>query len=292
MFTRFAPSPTGYLHRGHILSALFVFAAADIYNCKVRLRIEDHDQSRAREAYVKSIPEDLARFGFTFDSYSIQSARQNIYQKYFDMLSTKGLTYRCNCSRKKLFEENPVNSEGEVIYQGLCLANPPSENEPAAIRFKTPNETIAWNDLLLGEFNENPHEQCGDMVLKDRIGQWTYQFAVVCDDFEEDISLVVRGEDIRNSTARQIALSRALGRENPPQYLHHPLLYASTGQKLSKREHDVSVRAELESNSPEKLLAAICTEVGLTTATELTLQQAIDIVKPTIAKHKFLILNS
>lgn len=282
MFTRFAPSPTGYLHRGHLLSALYVFAAADVYNCKIRLRIEDHDQSRAREAYTKSIPEDLATFGFEFCSYSIQSERAALYAKYFDKLAELGLTYRCNCSRKFLFQENRTNSEGEVIYGGHCLNSPPPPSEPAAVRFKIPDEVVEWNDLRLGKFFENPKEQCGDFVLKDRLGQWTYQFAVCVDDFEEDIGLVVRGEDLRNSTARQIALSKALGRVEPPKYLHHPLLYANTGLKLSKREHDVSLRAELENSTAEALLAAVCNEAGLTNEKSLTLQQAIDSVKASL----------
>ena len=79
-FTRFAPSPTGYLHRGHLLSALFVFAAADYFGCRVRLRIEDHDQSRARQEYIESIPVDLAKFGFHFESISLQSNRYALYE--------------------------------------------------------------------------------------------------------------------------------------------------------------------------------------------------------------------
>ena len=104
---RFAPSPTGYLHEGHLLSALYVWAAAKKWNLKVHLRIEDHDQSRARPAYIAGIREDLAWLGFHYDSESIQSARSSVYEAALRKLEAKSLVYPCYCSRKQLQEENP-----------------------------------------------------------------------------------------------------------------------------------------------------------------------------------------
>lgn len=260
-FTRFAPSPTGYLHRGHLLSALFVFAAADYFGCRVRLRIEDHDQSRARQEYIESIPVDLARFGFHFESISLQSNRYALYEKYAKKLKEALFLYPCTCSRKKLFAENPVNEDGEIIYGGCCEHRKEFSEGPFALRFKVPNKNILWNDLLLGSFQENPKLQCGDFAIQDRLGQWTYQFAVCVDDLEENIGLIVRGEDLRSSTARQIALSQALGRKKEPLYLHHPLLFEKEGKKLSKRQQSQSLRAELEQGMDEMdLLGSVCFE--------------------------------
>ncbi len=289
-YTRFAPSPTGYLHCGHILSALYVFAAADIFKCPVKLRIEDHDLSRARPEYIQSIYEDLERFHFRFCSKSIQSQKENTYLRFFKMLQEKNLIYPCSCSRKKLFEENPINADGEIIYQGHCKNFPPKESEAVAYRVMLPDENIIWKDLRLGEFTENPRAMCGDLVIKDRIKQWTYQFAAVADDFDEEIDLVVRGEDLQSSTARQIALAKMLGRCEMPHFLHHPLLYNPTGRKLSKREHDESVRAILDSGiSAETLLGNICFEAGLCQkSVPQTLQSAIEIVKQSISNSSLL----
>ena len=284
-FTRFAPSPTGYLHRGHVLSALFVYAAAEHFGYPIRLRIEDHDKSRARQAYIDAIREDLEWLGFSWEAESIQSANENRYLRFFQKLKEENRIYACDCSRKFTFETNPTNSEGEAIYQGHCRHLDLPFTEKNAVRFKTPNATIEWNDLRLGKFFENPAEQCGDFAIKDRAGQWTYQFAVVADDLEEGIGLVVRGEDLRASTARQIALSQALGRKTPPLFLHHPLICAESGKKLSKREHAASIRGERELGiSPEKLLVEVCVQVGLLSSFRLlSVNESILLAK----KHLF-----
>lgn len=285
--TRFAPSPTGFLHRGHLLSALCVFAAAEAFKCKIHLRIEDHDQGRARPEYIKSIREDLARFGFKFESESVQSERTKVYEKFFESLRERGLVYRCACSRRELAAENPSNEFGEVIYKGKCFFKKPAENLPASSRLRTPTSTIDWEDLRLGKFSEVPARQCGDFVLKDRLGFWAYQFAVTVDDFEEGMDLVVRGEDLLHSTARQILLSRLLGRQEPPRFLHHQLLYAKGGKKLSKREHSQSLRAELEGGtSVETLLGSVCFEAGALERCEaLSLERAIECVKAWLFKN-------
>ena len=118
---RFAPSPTGYLHEGHLLSALYVWAASRKWDLKVHLRIEDHDQSRARPAYIEGIREDLAWLGFRYDSESIQSARTALYEAALKRLEDKSLVYPCFCSRKQLQEENPRSETGEIVYQGKCF---------------------------------------------------------------------------------------------------------------------------------------------------------------------------
>ena len=281
--TRFAPSPTGYLHEGHLLSALYVWAAAATFGLKIHLRIEDHDQSRARPEYIRSIYEDLEWFGFEYDSESIQSNRSALYEGELAKLRQRGLVYPCFCSRKQLEAENPKSETGEIVYQGKCLhlAGSPAANAPHNLRVSVPDKTIHWHDLRLGDFDENPKLQCGDFPIRDRDMQWTYQFAVCVDDIDEGITHVVRGEDIRSSTARQIALMRMLGRDTPPVYLHHPLIVDPSGKKLSKRELAHSIRQDREEGvSPETLLGRVCFKAGLQREnTPLDLAEAIFLVK-------------
>ena len=306
---RFAPSPTGFLHEGHLLSALYVWAAAKKWGLKIHLRIEDHDQSRMRPAYVKGIYEDLAWFGFHYDSESIQSKRWPLYEQALSKLEAQGLVYPCYCSRKQLEAENPKSETGEIVYQGKCFfrretryttlgALPRSEcyplwgderregheDEPHNLRFVVSDKVIHWHDLRMGDFAENPKLQCGDFPIRDREGQWTYQFAVCVDDIDEGITHIVRGEDIRSSTARQIALREALGAKEPPIYLHHALISDSTGKKLSKRELAYSLRQEREAGtSPETLLGRVCFKAKLQESpTPLSLDQAISLIESCI----------
>ena len=282
---RFAPSPTGFLHEGHLLSALYVWAAARKWGLKIHLRIEDHDQSRMRPAYVEGIYEDLAWFGFHYDSESIQSKRWPLYEQALSKLESQGLVYPCYCSRKQLEAENPKSETGEIVYQGKCLARREGNTDtPHNLRFVVPDKVIVWHDLRLGDFAENPKLQCGDFPIRDREGQWTYQFAVCVDDIDEGITHIVRGEDIRNSTARQIALREALGATERPVYLHHALISDSSGKKLSKRELAYSLRQERESGTPpEILLGRVCYKAKMQeTPAPLSLEQAISLIESCI----------
>ena len=289
---RFAPSPTGYLHEGHLLSALYVWAAAKKWDLKIHLRIEDHDQSRARPVYITGIREDLEWLGFKYDSESIQSARGPIYEAALQKLIDKSLVYPCYCSRKQLLAENPQSETGEIIYQGKCKhlvilreSEGPSKvlfdnSAPHNLRFIVPDKFIDWHDLRLGDFHENPKLQCGDFPIRDRDNQWTYQFAVCVDDIDEGITHIVRGEDIRNSTARQIALMEALGRKERAVYLHHPLIVDDNNKKLSKRELAHSLRQDKEAGiTPEMLFGRVCYKVHLTeTDAPIALVDAISII--------------
>ena len=296
---RFAPSPTGYLHEGHLLSALYVWAAAKKWDLKIHLRIEDHDQSRARPAYIAGIREDLEWLGFKYDSESIQSARGPIYEAALQKLVDKSLVYPCYCSRKQLLAENPQSETGEIVYQGKCkhlvilseAFRHPERSEgsskvlfdnsaPHNLRFIVPNKVIDWHDLRLGDFHENPKLQCGDFPIRDRDNQWTYQFAVCVDDIDEQITHIVRGEDIRNSTARQIALMEALGRKERAVYLHHPLIVDDNNKKLSKRELAHSLRQDKEAGiTPEMLFGRVCHKAHLTESdSPITLIDAISII--------------
>ncbi|MBR6853805.1 MAG: hypothetical protein IKN03_00130 [Fibrobacter sp.] len=281
---RFAPSPTGYLHEGHLLSALYVWAAAKKWGLKVHLRIEDHDQSRARPAYIEGIREDLAWLGFHYDSESIQSKRTAIYESALRKLEAKSLVYPCYCSRKQLLAENPQSETGEIIYQGKCFFRRETGDAPHSLRFIVPDKVIYWHDLRLGDFHENPKLQCGDFPIRDREGQWTYQFAVCVDDIDENITHIVRGEDIRSSTARQIALMEALGRTERPIYLHHPLIVDENNKKLSKRELAHSLSQDKEAGiTPEMLFGRVCHKAHLTESNApISLQEASALVAHTL----------
>lgn len=279
---RFAPSPTGYLHEGHLLSALYVWAASHKWNLQVHLRIEDHDRSRARDEYIKSIYEDLAWFGFKWDSQSIQSERESVYVRALDSLKARNLVYPCYCSRKQLEAENPKSPSGEIVYQGKCFLQPMGNVDvPHNLRVVIPDKVIEWHDIRLGDFCENPKLQCGDFPIRDRDGQWTYQFAVCVDDIDEKITHVVRGEDLRDSTARQIALMELLGRSDPPQYLHHPLIVDPAGKKLSKREMAHSLRQDrISGMQSDELLGRVCFKAGLVGSQEpLSLERALSAVE-------------
>ena len=287
---RFAPSPTGFLHEGHLLSALYVWAAAKKWDLKIHLRIEDHDQGRARKEYIDGIREDLAWLGFKYDSESIQSSHFNFFQNVLDKLTAKGFVYPCTCSRKQLQSENPISETGEVIYQGKCRSQVLPCREPHSLRIVISDKVINWHDERLGDFSENPQKQCGDFPIRDRDGFWTYQFAVCVDDLTEGITHIVRGEDIRNSTARQIALSQLISDTcqgdlpipayTRPLYLHHPLIVDSSGKKLSKREHAYSLRQDKDAGkTAQEILGQILYKAGfLGNNTPIALDQAIAIV--------------
>ena len=287
---RFAPSPTGFLHEGHLLSALYVWAAAKKWDLKIHLRIEDHDQGRARKEYIDGIREDLSWLGFKYDSESIQSSHFDFFQKVLDKLTAKRVVYPCTCSRKQLQSENPISETGEVIYQGKCRTQTAPCSEPHSLRIVIPDKVINWHDEQLGDFSENPKKQCGDFPIRDRDGFWTYQFAVCVDDLTEGITHIVRGEDIRNSTARQIALSQLISDTcqgdlpipayTRPLYLHHPLIVDSSGKKLSKREHAYSLRQDKDAGkTAQEILGQILYKAGfLGNNTPIALDQAIAIV--------------
>ena len=241
---------------------------------------------------LAAIREDLQWLGFQWQSESIQSNHFDRFEKILKELESQNLVYPCYCSRKELEANNPKNEYGEIIYQGGCLplvrtaslstlsSGGSPRNAPHSLRVRIPDKVINWHDLRLGDFAENPKLQCGDFPIRDRIGQWTYQFAVCVDDIEEGITHVVRGEDIRNSTARQIALMELMGRPEPPKYLHHPLIVDPAGKKLSKREKAHSIRQDREAGiTPQELLGKVLFKAGLAaTQTSTDLNTALDIV--------------
>ncbi len=247
--TRFAPSTTGYLHLGHVLHMAYVWGVARAKGGRVVARIEDHDRSRNRPEYESAILADMQWLGFIPDlgisatdapepSPYRQSDCVHHYDEALRLLAEKGLVYGCECSRKEILAKQ-VDRHGELCYSRTCA----EKNLPLSgntVRFRVPDGEVVFNDLALGECRQTPSTQCGDFSLRDRTGQWTYQFCCVCDDIRQGINLVVRGEDILSSTGRQIQLFKALG-DPSPSYFHHPLVCDVHGEKLSKRQHAESL---------------------------------------------------
>jgi len=241
VLTRFAPAPTGHLHIGHVVNALQVWGTARRNGGRVLLRIEDHDRQRSRPEFEASILEDLAWLGFTPDEPMVrQSDREAIYQTSLQRLRDQGLVYVCECPRRVVQPFRAAN--GELRYPGTCADKALSEAPGRALRVRLPPAEIRFDDVLQGPQVQRPCDQCGDLLIRDRLGFWTYQFAVTVDDLEQHITHVIRGMDLLASTGRQIQLARLLGRDTPPQFLHHPLVMKSPSQKLSKADRDTSIR--------------------------------------------------
>jgi glutamyl-Q tRNA(Asp) synthetase len=224
--TRFAPSPSGYLHIGHIVNAVYVWGMARAQGGQVVLRIEDHDRQRSRLEYEQALLDDLDWLGFAPDVYSTddfrrgkclgrQSDREAIYRRALAPLVDRHLMYGCDCSRKQL---------ESAAYPGTCR----NRGLPLC-------EGIGWRVRL-------DSEQSGDVLIRDRLGNWTYHWAATVDDTVQQMTHVIRGADLRDATPRQIALARLLGRDEPPAFIHHPLIMKSQTQKISKSDRDTGVR--------------------------------------------------
>jgi len=246
--SRFAPAPTGWLHLGHVLNAEYVWGSG----AQVVLRIEDHDRERCRPEFEAGILEDLAWLGYEADVPLVrQSERDAIYREAVGVLASQGLVYGCDCTRKQIDERSsapdPRSSSldprpSELVYSGRCRDRGLALTDGVGWRVRMDPGLETFVDQVLGPQAQDPSRQCGDVLIRDRLGNWTYQFAASVDDFRQGIDLVIRGEDLLASTGRQIRIARLLGRTVPATFLHHPLLMKSPDQKLSKSDGDTGIR--------------------------------------------------
>lgn len=244
LVTRFAPSPTGHLHDGHVRHIAWVWEAAAAVGAEIVVRMEDHDRGRCRPEYEASILADLAASGYSTPHPSLRSLaghpspwRQSDhparYQVAFDRLQAAGLLYGCTCTRGDL---PPPSADGERPYPGTCRGQPVAGPGPRSVRVMLPDEPTDVQDLLLGPLRQHPGREHGDPVIRNAVGEWSYQLCVVVDDMHDAINLIIRGEDLTSSTGRQFLLARLLGRTTPFVTLHHPLVRDAEGRKLSKRD--------------------------------------------------------
>jgi glutamyl-Q tRNA(Asp) synthetase len=263
VITRFAPSPTGYLHLGHVVNAIYVWGLAQAAGGRVLLRVEDHDRIRSRVTFERAILEDLAWLGFVPDEglhpVRRQSENNEAYTDALARLQSTHRVYICTCSRKEIAGGRyPGTCRSRRLLTG---ATPPPG---AGVRVELDTEPEEFADRALGTIVQTPAEQCGDLLLRDRDGNWTYQFAVTVDDMNDGVDLVIRGMDLLSSTGRQIKLARMLGRTAPAAFYHHPLIIRPDGEKLSKASGETGVR-ELRAagDLPAAVIGRAAAAVGL-----------------------------
>jgi len=249
VITRFAPSPTGDLHIGGIRTALFSWAYAKKHQGQFILRIEDSDLERSSQEAVDIILEGMRWLGLNHDGpIHYQSKRRERYDEVIEHLIKSGDAYYCYASKEELdvLREEQMKAGKKPKYDGRWrpedgkkLPNPPDHIKPV-IRFRNPLDgMVTWADKVKGEISIN-NEELDDFIIARSDGTPTYNFCVVVDDLDMDVTDVIRGDDHVNNTPRQINLFKALG--SPiPNYAHLSMILGSDGQKLSKRHGSVSV---------------------------------------------------
>ncbi|MBI2060107.1 MAG: glutamate--tRNA ligase [Nitrospirae bacterium] len=246
--TRFAPSPTGFLHIGGARTALYSWLFARKHGGKFVLRIEDTDRERSKPEFEHDIIESLKWLGLDWDEGPFrQTERFDVYREFAKKLEQAGALYRCTCSAAELDERRKqAMKEGRPPqYDGRCRSRTDQTDKPYALRFKMPKEgETVVKDLVLGEVRF-ANRELEDLIILRSNGIPTYNFTVVVDDAEHGISHVIRGNDHLNNTPKQIHMFKALGLESP-QFAHLPLILGTDRSRLSKRHGAVSVTAYKE----------------------------------------------
>ena len=228
---RFAPSPTGPLHFGSLVTAVASYLEARSHKGTWLVRIEDLDPLRESPEATQRILDSLNAHGLHSDEpVRFQSERHAHYRALIDLLLSQRQAYRCACSRKQLRENN--GRHPEHCREGKAE---PGER-PFAVRFALHDERSRWHDQLLGPQVQTVHAELDDPVILRKEGFYAYQLAVVADDIDQGISHVVRGSDLLDMTAQQQQIYHSLGAP-PPQWMHIPVIRNADGQKLSKQNH-------------------------------------------------------
>ncbi|HGH6494604.1 TPA: tRNA glutamyl-Q(34) synthetase GluQRS [Neisseria meningitidis] len=267
MYTgRFAPSPTGLLHIGSLLTAAASYADARSNGGKWLVRMEDLDPPREMPGAASHILHTLEAFGFEWDGeVAYQSHRYALYEETLCRLQTAGLVYPCHCSRKDWQAGARRGADG-FVYNGRCRhpgQRPAPQGKQPAWRIRVPDRIIGFSDGIVGGYAQNLARDIGDFVLLRADGYWAYQLAVVADDAEQGVTHIVRGQDLLVSTPRQIYLQQCLGVPTP-QYAHLPLLTNAQGQKWSKQ----TLAPALDLNRREQLLRQVFRYLKLPEAPE------------------------
>jgi len=262
--TRFAPAPTGFLHLGHVANAIHVWGAARATGAAVLLRIEDHDRVRSRPEYDAGLLEDLAWLGFEADEGPVRQSdpdARHAYTEALERLRADGRVYGCDCTRSTFAAWSAARGRS---WTGIGCPGGCRERglDGPVLRVALGGGSETWMDGLVGPCADDvaPH---GDLVARDRHGDWSYGFCVVVDDLRQGVDLVVRGRDLLHATPAQIRLATRLGRATPPTYLHHRLIRRPDGSKLSKSSGDTGVRdLRASGHSAEAVIGMAATAVG------------------------------
>ena len=228
---RFAPSPTGPLHFGSLVAAVASYCQARVMNGEWLLRIEDIDPPREVAGASENIIHTLDRFGFEWNGPIIyQHQRSEIYLAALETLSEKGRLYPCACSRKEISKTSKLG-----IYPGTCRQGLPHGRQARSLRLLTQAGELHFDDAIQGQCQFSIENEIGDFILKRADGLFAYQLAVAVDDALQNITQVVRGSDLLDSTSRQLYLQQQLGYASPS-YAHHPIVLDQQGEKLSKQK--------------------------------------------------------
>jgi glutamyl-tRNA synthetase len=255
--TRFAPSPTGYLHVGGARTALFCYLYARKHGGQFVLRIEDTDLERSTTESVNAILEGMSWLGLEYDEGPFyQTQRFDRYNAVIDDLLARGLAYRCDCPKERLekLRIDQMAHKQKPRYDGRCCQRSIDPAAPHVIRFKNPPDGVVIVDDLIRGRVPFANAELDDLIIRRSDGAPTYNLSVVVDDADMAITHVIRGDDHLNNTPRQINILRAMGHE-PPQYAHVPMILGDDGARLSKRHGAVSVIAYRDQGYlPEALL--------------------------------------
>ena len=283
---RYAPSPTGPLHLGNIRTALVCWLLARLQGGEVFLRFDDLDTPRNRPGSVEQIQADLNWLGLDFhpDVY-FQSDHLPDYQSALDRLLDRNLIYPCRCSRKEIHQlaSAPDSRFSPGRYPGTCRPGinqtGVTESEQLAWRFRLSDKTMVFVDQIEGEQSENPWEQCGDFIVQRKDGFFAYQLATVIDDDNLGITDVIRGADLMDSTARQLALYDAL-EITPPKFWHLPLMRNEKGEKLAKRDQSNGLQYyQKQGASPEDVIGMLAATLHLVDVqTKLSVVELLDTI--------------
>jgi glutamyl-Q tRNA(Asp) synthetase len=259
---RFAPSPTGPLHLGSLAAAVASWLHARAAGGRWLVRIEDIDGPRVVAGAEEEILAALQRYGLEWDGEIMrQSERSSLYEAALERLRSRGLVYDCACTRADLQRFASAPHGAEPVYPGICRDGIPSGRTARSTRFRVPDAVITFDDLVQGRISENVAAQSGDFIVRRADGIFAYQLAVVVDDGDQGVTQVVRGCDLLPSTARQIALQRALDLPTPL-YAHIPLVTAPDGSKLSKRDGALPL-AQLDAQRIRETLAFVLQHIGV-----------------------------
>lgn len=234
---RFAPSPTGPLHKGSLVAAMSSYLDARIHDGQWLVRIEDIDESRTVLGAAEDILRCLQFFRMTWDGKVVwQSKRKALYEAAYEKLGAN--VYACSCTRREIADSRTgAAADGAPIYSGTCRKGLAASKAPRSYRLRVPDDEcgcISFKDRWVGQVTQHLATEVGDFVLKRADGFWAYQLAVVVDDADQKITHIVRGADLLGSTPRQIYLQRLL-RLPTPKYMHVPVVLNNIGEKLSKQ---------------------------------------------------------
>ncbi len=243
---RFAPSPTGLLHLGNLRSALLGWLQARALGGEFLLRIENLDPERSKPHFIDAIFRDLEFLGLTWDGPVIrQSERHEAYDAALAVLRAAERVYPCVCSRADIARAASAPHAGEEgpIYPGTCARGLTGglSAEPYSWRLRVEPGVTQFTDLVHGAASQDVEHLVGDFIVRRADGVASYQLAVVVDDAASGVTHVLRGDDLRSSTPRQLQLYKALALEPVPVYSHVPLLIQGDGKRLAKREGSMTV---------------------------------------------------